>query len=133
MYLLGVSQYRISGIFRVGLIFAEFATSQKSPKIDTAKNKPYYTSSLRVLEITKIGLSENFNTPSKRHFRQNFPTRKIHDIRYIDIHIWQYMKNLYHISIQNSYHNTSQVFFLQIKLFIFHSILVLYQLQFMKV
>ena len=51
--------YRISGIFLVGLIFAEFATSLKSPKIDTAKNKPYYTSSLRVLEITKIGLSEN--------------------------------------------------------------------------
>ena len=23
-----------------------------------------------------------FNTPSKRHFRQNFPTRKIPDIRY---------------------------------------------------
>ena len=51
--------YRISGIFRVGLIFAEFATSLKSPKIDTAKNKPYYTSSLRVLEIAKIGLNEN--------------------------------------------------------------------------
>ena len=51
--------YRISGIFRVGLIFAEFADSVKSPKIDTAKNKPYYTSSLRVLEIVKIDLSEN--------------------------------------------------------------------------
>ena len=46
--------YRISGIFCVGLIFAEFATSLKSPKIDTAKNKLYYTSSLRVLEIAKI-------------------------------------------------------------------------------
>ena len=43
----------------MSLIFAEFATSLKSPKIDTAKNKPYYTSSLRVLEIAKIGLSEN--------------------------------------------------------------------------
>ena len=43
----------------MGLIFAEFATSMKSPKIDTAKNKPYYTSSLRVLEIAKIGHSEN--------------------------------------------------------------------------
>ena len=51
--------YHISGIFRVGLMFAEFATSLKSPKIDTAKNKPYYTSSLRVLEIAKIELSEN--------------------------------------------------------------------------
>ena len=50
---------RISGIFHVGLIFAEFATSLKSPNIDTAKNKPCYTSSLRVLEIAKIGLSEN--------------------------------------------------------------------------
>ena len=29
--------YHISGIFRVGLIFAEFATSLKSPKLDTAK------------------------------------------------------------------------------------------------
>ena len=50
--------YCISGIFRVGLVFAQFATSLKSPKIDTAKNKPYYTSSLRVLEIAKIWLSE---------------------------------------------------------------------------
>ena len=39
--------YRISGIFRVGLIFAKFATFPKSPKLDTAKNKPYYTSQLR--------------------------------------------------------------------------------------
>ena len=52
-------QYRISGIFRVGLIFAKFTTSLKSPKIDTAKNKPNHTFSLRVLEIAKIGLSEN--------------------------------------------------------------------------
>ena len=41
--------YRISGIFRVGLIFAEFTTSLKSPKIDTAKNKPYFMSLLRAL------------------------------------------------------------------------------------
>ena len=66
----------------MGLIFADFATFLKLPEIDTAKNKPYYTSSWRVLEIAKIGLGENFNTPSKRHFRQNFPTRKIPDIRY---------------------------------------------------
>ena len=51
--------YRISGIFRVGLIFAEFATSLKSPKIDTAKNKLYFTSLLRVLELAKIWLGEN--------------------------------------------------------------------------
>ena len=37
-----LTQYCISGIFHVGLIFAEFATSLKSPKIDTAKNKPYF-------------------------------------------------------------------------------------------
>ena len=48
-YILG----KIYGIFRVGLIFAEFATSLKSPKIETAKNKPYYTPSFRVLEIAK--------------------------------------------------------------------------------
>ena len=70
--------YRISGIFRVGLIFAEFATSLKSPKIDTAKNKPYYTSSLRVLEIAKIELSENLtHLPSvilaKISRREKFP------------------------------------------------------------
>ena len=55
------SPYRISGIFNMGLIFAEFATSLKLPKIDTVKNKPYYMSSLRVLEIAKIELSENQN------------------------------------------------------------------------
>ena len=55
------AKYRISGIFCVGLIFAKFATFLKSPKLDTAKNKPYryYTSTLRVLEIAKIGLGEN--------------------------------------------------------------------------
>ena len=49
----------MSGIFHVGLIFADFATSLISPKVDTAKNKPYDTSLLRILEIAKIGLSEN--------------------------------------------------------------------------
>ena len=43
----------------VGFIFAEFKTSLKLPKIDIVKNKPYYMSSLRVLEIAKIGLGEN--------------------------------------------------------------------------
>ena len=45
----------------MGLIFAEFVTYLKSPKINKAKNKPYYTSLLTVLEIVKIGLmiSEN--------------------------------------------------------------------------
>ena len=43
----------------MGLIFAKFETSQKLPKIDTATNQPDYTSSLRVLEIGKIGLGEN--------------------------------------------------------------------------
>ena len=49
--------YCISGNFRVGLIFAEFATSLK-PKIDNAKNKSYFTSSLKVIEIAKIWLGE---------------------------------------------------------------------------
>ena len=71
--------YRISGIFRDGLIFDEFATSLKSPKMDIAKNKPYYTSSLRVLEIAKIGLSENLtHLPNvifaKISQREKFPT-----------------------------------------------------------
>ena len=41
------------------LIFAEFVTSLKLPKIDTAKNKPYHMFSLGVLEIAKVGLREN--------------------------------------------------------------------------
>ena len=40
--------------FLVGFIFAEFMPSLKSPKIDTANDKPYCTSSLRVVEIVKI-------------------------------------------------------------------------------
>ena len=55
--------YTVLGIFRAGLIFAEFTTSLKSPKIDTGKNEPYFTSSLRVLEIAKIGLGENLTHP----------------------------------------------------------------------
>ena len=62
----------------MGLIFAEFATSLKSPKIDTAKNKPYYTSSLRVIEIAKIELSENLTHLPSVNFakisrREKFP------------------------------------------------------------
>ena len=62
----------------MSLIFAEFATSLKSPKIGTAKNKPYYKSLLRVLEIAKIGLSENLtHLPSgifaKISRREKFP------------------------------------------------------------
>ena len=78
VYLLMIQQhfYRISGIFRVGLIFVEFASSLKSPKIDTAKYKLYNTSSFRVLEIAKIGLSENLkHLPSvaKISRREKFP------------------------------------------------------------
>ena len=50
---------RISGIFRVGLTFTEFRISTKLPKKETAKNKPYFTSSLRKLLKAKIGLGEN--------------------------------------------------------------------------
>ena len=46
----------------------------------------------------------------------------------IYIGISQYMKNLY----RNSYRNISRFFFLLIKLFIFHSIIVLYELQVQK-
>ena len=67
--------YCISGIFRVGLIFAEFATSLKSLKIDTVKNKPNYTSSLRVNEIAKIELSEN-STTFQAAFSLKFPDTK---------------------------------------------------------
>ena len=68
----------IHSLTRVGLIFADFATSLKSTKIDTAKNKAYYTSSLRVFEIEKIILSENLtHLPSvifaKISRREKFP------------------------------------------------------------
>ena len=74
----------------MGLIFAEFATSQKSPKIDTAKNKSYYTSSLRVIEIAKIGLSENLTHPPSGIFanislRDKFPIYgNMKDFLYLD-------------------------------------------------
>ena len=68
--------YRISGIFREILIFAEFATSLKSPKIDTVKNKPYYTSSLRDLEIANIGLRENFTRLPSVIFAKFFQREK---------------------------------------------------------
>ena len=69
--------------FRVGLIFAEFATSGKLPKIHSAKNKLYYTSSLRVLEIAKIGLNENLTHLlsvifAKMSRRETFPIYGIH-------------------------------------------------------
>ena len=85
--------YRISGIFRVGLIFAEFATSLKSRKIDTAKNKPYYTPSLRVLEIAKIRLSEHLtHVPSvifaKISRREKFPIYGILSINNPDFEIY---------------------------------------------
>ena len=73
----------------MGLIFAEFATSPKSPKIDAAKNKPYYTSSWWVLEIAKIWLSENLtHLPSvifaKISRRIKFPIYRM--LSLIDIH-----------------------------------------------
>ena len=49
------------------LFFAECVTSLILPKIDTAKNKPYYTSSLRALEIAKIELRESLT-----HFEASF-------------------------------------------------------------
>ena len=58
------------------LIFAEFATFPKSPKIDTAKNKPYYTFSLRVLEIAKIELSEYLTHLPNNIFAIKFPMQK---------------------------------------------------------
>ena len=70
--------YTVYREFFASLIFAEFATSLKSPKIDTAKNKPYYTSALRVLEKAKIRLSENLThlpsvTFAKITRREKFP------------------------------------------------------------
>ena len=67
----------ICKIYRISVVFAEFATL-KSPKKDTPKKNPFYTSSLRVNEIAKIGLSENLtHLPSiifaKICRRQKFP------------------------------------------------------------
>ena len=41
--------YRISGIFWVDLIFAEFVNSLTLPKLDTVKNKPFHPSSLSLI------------------------------------------------------------------------------------
>ena len=99
-----VNMYRISGIFGVGLIFAEFAASLKSPKIDTAKIKPYYTSSLRILEIAKIGLSENLaHLPSvifAKIFRgEKFP---IYGILQVTIDFQNLMQNIMQITIKHT-------------------------------
>ena len=79
--------YRMSGFFLVGLIFAECVTSLKLQKIDTAKNKPYQKSSLGVLEIAKIGLSENLtHLPgvifAKISRREKFQTHSIWTLRF---------------------------------------------------
>ena len=50
--------YPISGIFRMGLIFAEFTNSSKSLNMHTAKIRHYNKSLLAVLQIVKIGLGE---------------------------------------------------------------------------
>ena len=42
----------------MGVIFAEFATSSKSLKINTAKIRHCYKSVMRALQIAEIGLSE---------------------------------------------------------------------------
>ena len=79
-YCLG--EYYTSIMFRVGLIFAEFATSLKSPNIYKAKNKPYLASSLRVLELEKIGLSENSTHLPSDIFATISLREKIPDMRY---------------------------------------------------
>ena len=71
----------IQYIFCVCLIFAEFSTSLKSQNIDTAKNKPYYMSSLGVLEIAKIGLGENLTHLPSVIFAKISWRQKIPDIR----------------------------------------------------
>ena len=50
--------YRILGICRVGLIFAEFVTSSNSRKMHIVKIRHYKKSLLTALQIAKIGLSE---------------------------------------------------------------------------
>ena len=54
----------------------EIAKNRHSEKLTNC------TSSLRVLEIAKIGLGENLPNLPSVIFRQNFQTRKIPDIRY---------------------------------------------------
>ena len=90
-------RYRISGIFSRGFNFCWVCDSLKSPKIDTTKNKRFYTSSLRVLEIRRIGLSENLtHLPSvffAKIFRcEKFPIYGIYRENYYlpsGIYIWQ--------------------------------------------
>ena len=60
----------------MGLIFAEFAKSLKSPKIDKAKNKPYLTSLLRVLEIANTELGENLTHLPRVIFAKIFRREK---------------------------------------------------------
>ena len=67
----------------MGLIFAEFAISLKLQKLDTAKNKHYYTSSLRVFEIAKIGLGENLTHLPSIIFAKISRHEKILDIRFV--------------------------------------------------
>ena len=76
----------------MGLIFAEFATSLKSLKIDTAKNKPCYTS-LKDLEIAKIGLSENLTHLPSAIFAKISRLEKIPDIRYTVFNFVYAIKN----------------------------------------
>ena len=75
----------------MGLNFAEFATSLKWPKIDTAKNKPYHIgmSSLKVLEIAKIGLGENLTHLPSVIFAK-FPGAKKNS-RYTVLSIWHFL------------------------------------------
>ena len=88
--------YCILGIFCVGLIFAN---SLKLPKIDIAKNKLDYTSSLRVLEIAENKTQWKFNTPSKCHFRQNFQTWKIPNI-YDSTNYYSYIRLSLHQNLE---------------------------------
>ena len=56
-------------MYRISEILLSSRPPWNRQKLDTAKNKPYYPTSLRVLEIAKKGLSENLTQPSKSHFR----------------------------------------------------------------
>ena len=74
--------YRILGIFRMRLIFAEFTTPSKSLIMHTAKIRHCNKSLLTTLQIPKIGLSEqSMHLPGiifdKIAPRKNFP---IYDI-----------------------------------------------------
>ena len=105
--------YRKLGIFHVGLIFTEFATSLKSSKINKAKNKPYYMSSFRVLEIAKIGLSENLTHLPSVIFA-NFLMRKIGWYMVFSFNLgffpvlyiicYQYYYSYSHLPVQKMFH-----------------------------